>query len=217
MGLVILPVMLLAAVAWFAVTLLVAALFWVAARRLPLGRVVAPILATVVLPLSWYLPNLSALRLQDELDRETFDCGWTVTRTVESVPGVYAEFDYGDLTRIYSVVQRRLSDGRVLQLKGSKAGAVGPPVFLPTRTLRYGLRDVATLTAKLRRLETQVVDFDTQEVMARGVRYELLSRRNPRSVLDYAIYHLMYQPEECRLKPKVEWETQIRRILAPSL
>lgn len=214
MGLVILPVAAVFLLVWLAVTGLIVALVAALLKGLP-GRPIPQIIggATVV-ALCWWLPNASGLHAQSKLDQINGDCGWTIAKKAPPVDGIYIEetqrahlggSDW--LSRYYPRVQYRTGKGEVVELAGRKRETI------PERTLRYGIRlDREQLPGGVDRFTRQVVDFDSNEVLATYAVYEHKSpRQDGIAAMAYGL--LTVQPKGCPGLRFDEFESKVYEAL----
>jgi len=226
MGLLILPVMALIALAWLAITSTAALATWFVIRKFPLGRVLAPVLAAAVVFLCWYVPNMRAFAKQEQIDRTTADCGYVATSSADNVEGIlieagrYGEFvdSFGDIADYYAPVEFRQYNGELARYDSLRRseGPHGRPVPIDKPTQRYGIRVKETSTDILVRREEQVVDFTSGQILARNVNYFFISPPQLGSVIEIALYHLMVQPKICANVARYSREAQVPLVLRPT-
>jgi hypothetical protein len=213
MGLIILPVAAVAAMAWFSVACGFAAVAALLVRKLAGGWILPVLVGTFVLFGCWYVPNAKNLAMQHRLDKVNADCGWLVHKNAPPVTGIYAEHagtgDYSEppwQSQFFKVVQYP-RDGKVFER------VLGNSTPVAARTFRYGVRvNHEKLTHGIERTSTSVVDFDKREVLARHVDYSFPTT-DFTGILDIAVRLITVQPKACPNLPPLSLEYGMRDVL----
>ena len=98
MGVIVVPLALLIAIAWFGAILLPVFAIDRLTRGLMGGRWLAFVLYPAFLYLGWWIPNIPGHQKQQRMDVIAKQCGWTQTKRIDNVPGVYIDGNMGVLS-----------------------------------------------------------------------------------------------------------------------
>jgi hypothetical protein len=168
MGLVVLPTALVIALAWTAFLVFFASKLVARLRGLRLPKLGKLLVYLGVMILGWVLPSLPGLMEQQRMDKVASQCGWTDKREVGSVEGIFIEgktlsYLAGELLGTYRVIEYEFN-GRLARLAKSETAGPPQPEYIAGRTLRYGLKRVASgfVERAIWRDELAIVDFDTR-------------------------------------------------------
>jgi hypothetical protein len=243
MGLVILPIALAIAAAWLGAAILACLIIGALIRHLPFGKLLQLPAYALILAVAWYIPNATALNDQKRMDSIATHCGWTINRTIRGVPGVFVEsppdeFRWNGFAELYPSVEHQVAPNDFLRTYASRltlpskivqTGASTdisystvqlpkkPDEHSSVRTLQFGVRYAhSTVEDRIRRDEETVLDFDSQEVLAKNVTYSF-ETPGPRGLLEYAVAFLTYQPKGCGANTGSDSEFLYLRILIPEL
>ena len=220
MGLVVLPTALVIALAWTAFLVFFASKLVARLRGLRLPKLGKLLVYLGVMILGWVLPSLPGLMEQQRMDKVASQCGWTDKREVGSVEGIFIEgktlsYLAGELLGTYRVIEYEFN-GRLARLAKSETAGPPQPEYIAGRTLRYGLKRVASgfVERAIWRDELAIVDFDTNETLAHRVEYRYIDS-SPNSILGYALAILQYQTKNCgHTNPaQTDIAPHVRRIL----
>ncbi|MDA8256712.1 MAG: hypothetical protein M0Z99_13915 [Betaproteobacteria bacterium] len=169
------------------------------------------------------MPNITGHQKQQRMDAIATQCGWTQTKRIDDVPGVFIDGKNRqsfapELLEIYGAVEYE-SEGRIVHSELTNAlGDRYSHQYLDKRTFRFGVRnDERQLAADdIWREELVVLDFESQEVLGRRVEYGFLNPPSQPSLVGYAIDFLLYQPRACgHTNPgQTDIRTELPKILA---
>lgn len=228
MGLVILPLAFLIAAAWLSAVIFAAFSVERFARNLLRGNKLSYLVYPLFLFLGWWLPNIPGLRDQQRMDSIATQCGWTYLKQVTGVEGIYIDSERaqsisGELLSIYGATERLLAPREYPLEKNRIArwdrNSAVNPTFIEMRTFRYGIRESRTLASTdIWREEFVVWDFDAQEPLGQRVEYGFVNSPSPSSFLEYALYHLRYQPKPCGYTNpgRTDIQPAIKKLLRPA-
>lgn len=210
------PLAMVLLAAWLVVTWKMARAAMALVGNVP-GRPLPQILAAAVtVAVCWLVPNIVGLQKSRAFSKISTDCGWTIYKKAPAVEGIYSDAaprshlpdSSGKYLAYYPKVQFQ---GRVGEVGEMVRG--GKYVPIPRRTLRYGIRaDREELHGNVQRYTMMVMDYDSNEVLAKYVDYDLSGRLNGKGVMAIAFDTVTVQPEGCK-KTFEEFERQLTQVL----
>jgi hypothetical protein len=224
LGIIVAPLALLIAIAWFGAILLPVFAIDRLTRGLIGGRWLAFVLYPTFLYLGWWIPNIPGHQKQQRMDAIAKQCGWTQTKRIDNVPGVYIDGKNSqafapELLEIYGAVEYE-SEGRIVHTELTNVpGSRYSHQYLDNRTFRFGVRrDEHKLVADgIWRGELVVLDFESQEILGRRVEYGFSEPLSKPSLVGYAIDFLLYRPRACgHTNPgQTDIRTELPKTIAP--
>lgn len=224
MGLLLVPVVLLLGALWVALASLFSGLVAWGIWKLRFGLVLGPLAFLVSLFLCWYLPNMSGVRVELEIRHLKADCGWTVHRRAENVDGVYAEsterrvgepYHHDSLWKHYAIVEYLSHNNQIHRTESVEGQTKRQFTIIPSRTQRYGFKQIETLIGNVRRTELRVVDFVNGDVLARDVEYWPAKSADPRQFWEYVAAGLFYSPSPCQSVSNPDFPERLAKVLIP--
>lgn len=219
MGIVILPLAALIFALWAAAVIGSAIIAAKIASYLPYSKFTSPLLFILVCLLGLYIPNKNGIRDQQYINSIAKECGWRINNRVSDIDGVYAEaasglatsIPEGFLAEIYGTVEYKDNDGIIRKIGAENHGEANSP----SRTFRYGFRyDRKSIEGKITRHEEQVIDFERNIILARGVTYQLNDDK-PESFTRHAINLLTIQAKPCGFYDSIEARKVYMEVLQP--
>jgi hypothetical protein len=192
MGLILLPIVAALFAAWAAIVWVLSIAAMAIVQDWPGGRVWRLLVPIPIAALCWFIPNYGQVQQHRAVTAMATDCGWTVKRPAPPAAGGIA------LARVPG------GDGRMIHYNDStlraRYGAAVPVRHdaQPPPPIRYGLR---TSEAPPRhgyiRLSTEVVDFQTGEVLAAYRSYESTDTNPNMGFLQMATALLLLEVRPC--------------------